>query len=190
MNFKNIIELIIRNNELFMERTGADFFTEYQEKQSPVMTLVTCSDSRVQSEAIFDNAFNLIFTIRNIGNQIYSNEGSVDYGVRHLKTPILMILAHTDCGAVKAFQAGYANELGSIKAELDHLIPSLNTEAKNITSSILENLDYQVKVALEKYDDLINDNKLLIVGALYDFKNEFKGGYGNVIIQSLNGVKA
>jgi carbonic anhydrase len=190
MNFENIIEQIVRNNELFMERTGADFFADYQEKQSPIMTLVCCSDSRVQTEAIFDDSFNLVFTIRNIGNQIYSNEGSVDYGILHLKTPILMILAHTDCGAIKAFRAGYINETDSIKAELDHLIPAINKDVSELLVSVIDNLDYQVNIALEKYEEQISQNSLLVVGAIYDFKNEFKGGYGNLIIHSLNGVKA
>jgi carbonic anhydrase len=190
MNFKNIIELMVRNNKLFMERTGADFFAEYQKKQSPIITLVCCSDSRVQTEAIFDNSFNLVFTIRNIGNQIYSNEGSVDYGILHLKTPILMILGHTDCGAVKAFKAGYKNEPKSIQCELDHLNPAININNNTLLDSITKNIDYQVNLALEKYQDRINNNNLLIVGSIYDFKNEFESGYGNLIIHSLNGIKA
>ncbi len=188
MKHQNIIELLIQNNQQFMDRTGKDFFADYQEGQAPLITLVCCSDSRVQSEALLDSSFNKIFTIRNIGNQIYSNEGSVDYGILHLKTPILLILGHTDCGAIKAFRAGYAKEPDSIKAELDHLIPVIDTE-DNLNSCIYHNIDYQVEIALEKYGEQVQNNELLIVGAMYDFKNEFEQSFGKLIIHSLNGER-
>jgi len=70
---QNTIDLLIQNNQQFMDRTGKDFFADFQEGQQPLITLVCCSDSRVQSEALLDTSFNKIFTIRNIGNQSYSN---------------------------------------------------------------------------------------------------------------------
>jgi len=188
MKHQNIIDLLIQNNQQFMDRTGKDFYTEYQDGQAPFITLVCCSDSRVQLEALLDSSFNKIFTIRNIGNQIYSNEGSVDYGILHLKTPILLILGHSDCGAVKAFRGGYANEPDSIKAELDHLIPAIDAKDE-LNKCIFNNIDYQVEIALEKYSEQAQNNELLIVGAMYDFKNEFEQGFGKLIIHSLNGEK-
>lgn len=188
MKYQNIIDLLIQNNQQFIERTSIDFFSEFQEGQNPLITLVCCSDSRVQSEALIDSSFNKIFTIRNIGNQIYSNEGSVDYGILHLKTPILLLLGHTDCGAIKAFRGGYAKEPDSIKAELDHLIPAIDTE-NSLNTCISHNIDYQVEIALEKYGEQILNNELLVVGAIYDFKNEFEQGFGKLIIHSLNGEK-
>ena len=61
---------------------------------------------------------NHVFHIRNIGNQIENNFGSVDYGIHHLKTPILLILGHTDCGAVKASQIDFSKESDEIRQEL------------------------------------------------------------------------
>lgn len=188
MKYQAIIDLLIQNNQQFMDRTGKDFFSEFTHEQNPIITLVCCSDSRVQTEALLDSSINKIFTIENIGNQIYSNEGSVDYGILHLKTPILMILGHTDCGAIKAFRGGYANEPDSIKAELNHLIPAID-EKDELNQCIVRNLEYQVKIALEKYADKVSNNELLILGAIYDFRNEFKQGFGKLIIHSLNGEK-
>lgn len=188
MKGQNIIDLLIQNNQQFIERTGIDFFSEYQKGQAPLITLVCCSDSRVQSEALLETSFNKIFTIRNIGNQIYSNEGSVDYGILHLKTPILLILGHTDCGAIKAFRGGYTAEPDSIKAELDHLIPAIDAE-DNLNTCIYHNINYQVEIAMEKYGEQVQNNELLIVGAMYDFKNEFEQGFGKLIIHSLNGER-
>lgn len=188
MKNQNIIDLLIQNNQEFMDRTAKDFFAGFQDSQQPLITLVCCSDSRIQSEVLLDSSINKIFTIRNIGNQIYSNEGSVDYGILHLKTPLLLILGHTDCGAIKSFKGGYASEPDSIKAELNHLIPALDAK-EELNQCIADNLAYQVEIAMEKYGDQIANNELLIIGALYDFKNEFEEGFGKLIIRSLNGKR-
>ena len=103
----------------------------------------------------------------------------------HLKTPILLILGHTDCGAIKAFRGGYAEEPDSIKAELNHLIPAIVAEDE-LNTCIYNNVGYQVKIAIEKYAEKITNNELLVVGALYDFKNEFDEGYGKLKILSIN----
>lgn len=186
---KNYIHEILKSNQVFIERTGKDFFTAYQSSQSPQITLVTCADSRVQSEALQESSFNKFFTIRNIGNQIYANEGSVDYGILHLKTPVLIILGHTDCGAIKAYSAGYDKEPDSIKNELDHLIPAIYKKSNSLLENIKMNIHYQVKISIEKYNDLMMSNKLLIIGAIYDFRNELNEGYGKVKILSINGQK-
>ncbi len=182
----NYIEQILKSNQHFIERTGKDFFSEYQDNQNPFMTLVTCSDSRLQSEAFETCAINKIFIVRNIGNQIYSNEGSVDYGVLFLKTPVLLILGHSDCGAIKTFIKGYKNEPVSIKQELDHLIPVVDKKDKALLENITSNIQYQVEVAMEKYSELVHENQLLILGGFYDFKNEYNEGYGKLKILSIN----
>ncbi len=186
MRHQNILELIQENNHAFVNRTGKDFQAEMQHGQKPLITLVSCSDSRVQSEALLGNSFNKIFTVRNIGNQIFSNEASVDYGVLYLKTPILLILGHSDCGAIKTFRAGYNKEPDSIKARLDQLLPAL-TPTDELNTCINNNINYQVKIALEKYSEKIKKNKLLVIGAFYDFKNDYGQGFGKVIIHSVNG---
>jgi carbonic anhydrase len=183
----NYIEELLKINQQFIDRTGKDFFEGHKEQQTPFMTLVTCSDSRVQTEAFQSDPFNEVFVIRNIGNQIYSNEGSVDYGIFHLKTPILFILGHTDCGAIKAFIAGYESEPDSITQELNHLIPAISNGKKSLIEKIAENIHYQVNLAAEKYADIVADSKLIVLGGIYDFRNELKEGYGRIKIINING---
>ncbi len=187
MNKKSYIQEILKSNQLFIERTGKDFFTAYQNGQDPQITFVTCADSRVHSEALQESSFNKFFTIRNIGNQIYSNEGSVDYGILHLKTPVLLILGHTDCGAIKAYTAGYEQESDSIKNELNHLIPAIPKSSNSLLENIKMNIHYQVKICVEKYNNLMISNELLIIGAIYDFRNELNEGFGKVKVISING---
>ena len=59
-----------------------------------------------------------MFSIRNIGNQIVTSEGSVDYGVRVLKTPYLMVVGHSGCGAIKAAHKGKKTKIAGIDKEL------------------------------------------------------------------------
>src|SRR3954447_14577755 len=71
--------------------------------QQPYATILSCSDSRVPPELIFDAGFGDLFIIRVAGN-VYSSEvaGSLQYAGRHLQTPLFVVLGHTKCGAVHA----------------------------------------------------------------------------------------
>lgn len=191
----DIINEIIVNDNNFVKSHNKEYFAEHSKKQKPYITLVTCSDSRVQPEILLSDPINKIFCVENIGNQILSSEGSVDYGVYHLKTPVLLILGHSDCGAISAFMNGYANELVSIKNELDNLKPAIVQKSdyddfeKELLINIELNIDYQVEVALQKYSQLIEKNKLCVIGAYYDFKNDCSEKCGKVLIVNINGDK-
>ena len=71
--------------------------------QHPYATILSCSDSRVPPELIFDAGFGELFIIRVAGN-VLSPEvaGSLQYAGRHLRTPLFVVLGHTRCGAVAA----------------------------------------------------------------------------------------
>ncbi|MFA4904508.1 MAG: carbonic anhydrase [Desulfobaccales bacterium] len=71
--------------------------------QHPLATVLTCSDSRVPPEIIFDQGIGDIFVVRVAGNVAATDEiGSIEYAVDHLATPLVMVLGHTQCGAVTA----------------------------------------------------------------------------------------
>lgn len=73
------------------------------ESQRPYATIVTCSDSRVPPEVIFQKGLGMLFVVRVAGNVIDPiTLGSIEYGVDHLKTPLLVIMGHENCGAVVA----------------------------------------------------------------------------------------
>ncbi len=186
MNTKELIEIIINGNDQFVRNHNKEYFKDHFEKQNPYITLVTCSDSRVQPDVILPDSINKIFIIRNIGNQISSNEGSVDYGIYHLKTPVLLILGHSDCGAIKAFLKGYNHEPDTIKHELDNLKPVVLKEDKLI-ENIRKNINYQVDIAIKKYKELIQNGELAVVGAYYDFKNDLQKDHGRLTVINING---
>eukprot|EP01122_Echinamoeba_exundans_P002765 TRINITY_DN1274_c0_g1_i2.p1 TRINITY_DN1274_c0_g1~~TRINITY_DN1274_c0_g1_i2.p1 ORF type:complete len:232 (-),score=24.48 TRINITY_DN1274_c0_g1_i2:30-725(-) len=71
--------------------------------QHPFASILTCSDSRVSPELIFDQGLGDLFVVRNAGNVVDSIVlGSLEYGAIHLKTPLIVVMAHQKCGAVTA----------------------------------------------------------------------------------------
>lgn len=192
MKPKEVIQKIIEGNASFVKSHDNSYFKSHENRQTPIITMVSCSDSRVQCSAVLPDGINRIFCIRNIGNQVSSSEGSIDYGIYHLKTPVLLILGHSDCGAVKAYMGGYDNEPKTIQRELNRLSPAfvnINEKIEKVRA-IKKNTNYQVQVALSKYGELVNKRELAIVGAFYDFANDFKEGHGKLHILSINGKKA
>jgi len=190
-----VLKVIINGNNKFVHKHSKSYFLPYQNSQHPILTMITCSDARVQTNIFNFDPIDKIFVIRNIGNQIRTSEGSIDYGVLHLHTPILLILGHTHCGAIKAAMSNYSNETTGIVDELDRLhLPLFLAHAKgNFEQRWLENVqanvDYQVEFCVKRYVKLIRAGKLVVVGAVYDFINAYKRGYGRVVITNINGIK-
>ncbi|GEM_PF-42062 len=192
---EKIISHIILGNNYFKETHPKEYFERFKFKQKPYITLVTCSDSRVPLAALMPDTSNKVFSIHNIGNQILSTEGSVDFGIYHLKTPLLLFLGHSDCGAIKAYLHGFEEESYGIKHELDFLQPIIKEystvkDFEKLHAHVIEkNLDYQVNIAYKKYKDLVLAGKLTIMAGFYDFKGEFGKGMGNIIIVNVNKQK-
>ncbi len=192
MTVSEIIARIVEGNNQFTSTHDCDYFESFKLKQEPFITLVTCSDSRVPLRALLPDTSNKIFSIQNIGNQILSTEGSVDYGIYHLKTPVLMFLGHSDCGAIKAYLKGFNEESDGIKHELDFLRPIIHEfgtdkDFSSMHAHVIEkNLDYQVSIARKKYRQLVDDGILTIVAAYYDFRGEFGKGMGKIVFVNLN----
>lgn len=192
------VEKLLKDNRDYKKKHGHNFFAPFQNEQTPSITLLSCSDSRAHSNSFLSNPTNTVFSIRNIGNQVHNNFGSVDYGIYHLHTPILLILGHTHCGAVHAALSNYQSESFAIVREIDHLaIPLRNLLSplpnyQDIESiwnhGVEQNVDYQVITALRRYDQEIKQNKLMIIGAVYDFTNAYQQGEGQLIITNVNGV--
>jgi len=191
-----IVAQIVLGNNYFTQTHPHEYFESFSYDQKPYITLVTCSDSRVPLNALMPDTSNKVFSIQNIGNQILSTEGSVDYGIYHLKTPLLFFLGHSDCGAIKAYLKGFDQETYNIKHELDFLQPTIKEslaikDFSKLHSHVIEkNLDYQVNIACKKYKALIQSGNLTIMAGFYDFKGEFGKGMGDIVIVNVNKHKA
>ncbi|MBU0728682.1 MAG: carbonic anhydrase [Proteobacteria bacterium] len=187
------IKAAIQGNSQFTGHHDNAFFEAYQTGQTPNLTVVTCADSRVHTGLFGMDPNNNIFIIRNVGNQVANSEGSVDYGVRHLPTKILLIMGHSSCGAVKAAMGDYSGETKGIKAELDPLKPVMAADDQQgefktrWDMNVERNVDYQVKYAMELYAEKISSGEMAIVGGVYDFNNNYGKGRGTLVITNING---
>lgn len=181
----NFLNNVFNTNLKFAKTHSEAFFDSFRDDQNPKATVLKCSDSRVQMESFDRTPQNGVFAIRNIGNQIATCEGSIDFGVRVLNTPILLIIGHSGCGAVQAVLSGKPTNIKHIDLELQ----PLKLTQKDLKLAIIENVNNQVEKAIEKYQDLISSNQLVILGAIYDFKNDFGFGKGKMVFVNVNGER-
>lgn len=184
-----IVKNIVEDNAKFMATHKEAYFAPHLKGQKPRATVVTCSDSRVHTHAMDKDPDGDLFMVRDIGNQITTAEGSVEYGVRHLHTPLLVVIGHSACGAVKAAMGDYSSIEAPIKRELDTIkVPGKNAkDDKDVQTSVEANVNNQVAFALQKFEPEIKEGKLAVIGAVYDFRNDYKMGHGKVVIVNVNG---
>ena len=96
-----------------------------------------------------------------------------------------MIVGHSGCGAIKAALAKKKTKIAAIDKEL----ATLEISKEELNSAIVENVNNQVKQALLKYKTKIDTGELVVLGMIYDFKNDFDLGYGSIILVNENGIK-
>jgi carbonic anhydrase len=144
--------------------------------QFPLAAILSCSDSRVPVEEIFDLGFGDIFSIRVAGEVPGVDQvGSIEYAVAHLGTPLIVVLGHTKCGAVTAAVQG-SNEPGS----LGELLMKLNPIAQAVANlPETERVAAAIKLAATRFkedlptlspviDEAVKAGKVKIAAAVYD----------------------
>ena len=110
---------------------------ELAEGQSPFAIIVSCSDSRVPVETVFDQIPGNIFGIRIAGNFMdRGGVGSIEYAIAVLKSPLILVLGHSECGAVKAALAYAKNASATQPGDIQYLVESIAPGIKNATSSL------------------------------------------------------
>ena len=181
---KEVLKNLVQDNQKFVRSHKPEYFKPFVDGQHPRATVVTCADSRVHTHAFDATPDGDLFVIRNIGNQISTAEGSVEYGVHHLHTPVLLIVGHSACGAIKAASGDYSKESGPIRHELDTIqIP----KGESGMGGVLLNVHNQVKYAMAKFEQEVLSGGLIVVGAVYDFRNDLKQGQVKLAIVNVNG---
>lgn len=148
-------------------------------EQHPLATVLACSDSRVPVEEIFDEGIGDVFVIRVAGNVCDTDEtGSIEYGVVHLNTPLVVVLGHTSCGAVTAVATGEIVH-GSIPALVDNIVPAVaaarrahpDLVGKQLVPAAIRANVFQSMADLlshsEDIRDLVKQRKVIVLGAVY-----------------------
>lgn len=151
--------------------------------QKPFATILACSDSRVPVEAIFDRGIGDIFIVRVAGNIATDPSviGSIEYAAEHLNSPLLVVMGHTECGAVKAAISGPPLE-GDIRV-IQKMIEVVAAKVKKnhpalfgdglMSAVVKENVLQTIEDILsksEKIKRMVKEGKLKILPAVYDLK--------------------
>ena len=181
---RSFIREVLATQQAYGRKQGAKFFAELAKGQHPRATIVTCSDSRLHTNMLDGTPEGDLFIIRNIGNQIATAKGSVEYGVNHLASSLLLIIGHSSCGAIKAASGDYSQLEPAIAKELDSL--GLAKGVANI-DGVVGNVNRQVDAALADFGDKVKHGHLMVVGAVYDFADDMKHGAGHLNIVNVNG---
>jgi carbonic anhydrase len=151
--------------------------------QHPVATVIACSDSRVPPELLFDEGIGDLFLVRVIGNIGGADEtGSAEYGVEHLGTPLLVVLGHSSCGAVTA-AVNHMEVRGNIPPLLAHIKPAVQKALKAhpelrgndlVPAAVEANVLHSMQELFARSEIIrarVRNNKLKVVGAIYDLKS-------------------
>src|SRR5688572_19686417 len=177
-------EILVEGNERFINNLNSDhdhleMINETREGQYPFAVILSCMDSRTSVELIFDQGLGDLFSVRVAGN-IVNNDilASIEYAIKYVGSKVLMVLGHTECGAIKSAKQGV--EDGHITDLLKRIHPS-------ITKSLLDDKEYlfEDKVAYanveNSLEEILSRSKIVremfakgqigIVGGVYNVDN-------------------
>lgn len=151
--------------------------------QFPIASILSCSDSRVVPDIAFDQDPGDLFIMRVAGNVMSENLlASLEYGVKFLGTPLVIVMGHTSCGAVGAAidvlqnNADLPGHLPELISAIEPAVIKAKSEKSGdlLNNSIVQNVRTQVaklKSAAPVVDRYYNDKKIDIVGAVYNLKD-------------------
>jgi carbonic anhydrase len=162
-------------------RSPADF-QQLAEGQAPFAVVVSCADSRVAPEILFDVGKGDIFVVRVAGNVIDGAgpvvKGSIEYAIAELNVPLIMVLGHTNCGAVKAAikHIDARDSLPGAINDLVELIKPAVAQSKSEPGDPLDNaIRKNVTLGVERLKGLgpivaprVTEGKVKVVGGVYD----------------------
>jgi carbonic anhydrase len=150
---------------------------ELAKSQHPLAAIVSCSDSRVPPEIVFDQGLGDLFIVRVAGNVINDEGlGSIEYSVDHLGTRLILVLGHQSCGAVKA-----AKETIAAKGKAPGHIESLVTAIKPaVEATAKDDLDTTIKANVKHVVDALRSSTPILKTKVDSGQIQVIGGYYNL----------
>ncbi|CAM3127693.1 carbonic anhydrase [Paracoccus nototheniae] len=152
---------------------------ELAQGQAPFCAYVSCSDSRVPPELLFGRGLGELFIVRNAGNTVDTVAmGSIEYAVAELGVPLVVIMGHESCGAVKAALAVVKDNArfpGQIDNMIEPIIPAVlearGQEGDELENAVKQNIRRTVRTLREESDPLLlgplKNGTIRVVGAYY-----------------------
>ncbi|MFM1779317.1 MAG: hypothetical protein RIS51_462 [Actinomycetota bacterium] len=182
---KEAWNLLLEGNRNFVSgspahpRQDAEIREAVADQQKPFAALFGCADSRLAAEMIFDVGLGDLFVVRNAGQVIAETIlGSLEFAVEVLKVPLILVLGHDECGAIRATMTAEAGDL-QVEGEfihklVDRIMPTVKTAkelgetdidevtARHVADTISEMLERSKVIS-----DAVKSGKLAVVGANY-----------------------
>ena len=185
---QDALDILVQGNKRFIENKQQDKnFSEMREAleniQQPFAAILGCSDSRVAPELIFDQTLGDIFSVRLAGNVACRKAiGSLEYSCKYLGSKIIVVMGHSNCGAVKAacdnFEEGNITEIikllqPAVSEETTTLDPERNSKNSQFVANVcFLNVKKQIQNIINQSDilrDLLDKKQIGITGAVYNF---------------------
>ncbi len=173
-----------RDSELFLTHTRR---AQVAERQEPFAIILGCSDSRVPAEIVFDQGLGDLFVIRVAGNIVAPSQvGSVEFAAERFRTRLVVVLGHTQCGAILAtleeMRQPTEKQSPNLRAIVDRVRPAIadlvslhgNTNSDALVSAavranIRASVDH-LRHGSEVLEQLIRDDGLVVLGAEYSLE--------------------
>ncbi|MEJ7913660.1 MAG: carbonic anhydrase [Chitinophagaceae bacterium] len=201
-------EILRQGNRRFIDNLKEDhdhlqLINQTMEGQYPFAVLLSCMDSRTSVELIFDQGLGDLFSIRVAGN-IVNNDilGSIEYALKYVGSKVLMVLGHTECGAIRSAEAGITD--GHITDLLKRIHPSISKAllrdgddylfSDKVAYANVENSLEEILTRSDIVKELFAAGKIGIVGGVYNiesgqvdfFKNLTKKSQRDVSLVAVN----
>lgn len=186
---REALDLLIEGNQRFIDNAKSQYNMksireELKDKQQPIASILGCSDSRTSAELIFDQNLGDLFSVRLAGN-IASKEaiGSLEFSCTQLGSKVIVVMGHSNCGAIKAACDEYSG--GNIGEIIKLIEPAVNLE-KTITEQrdsgnelyvekvCFLNVQKQIERILQLspvIDQMVKDKKIGIIGGVYNLSS-------------------
>ena len=176
------LKKLVGGNKRFIEgktikpRQDMNTIKKLEMGQEPFATIVGCSDSRVPNEMIFDQGLGDLFIVRTAGQvSAAASYGSMEFATLKLKTKLIVVLGHTECGAVAAAVERPENVPGHIVTLINEIKPAVakcaHLPGNKVNNAVRQNVIDQVN-NLRDLEPILHkkyiEGEILIVGAVYD----------------------
>jgi len=143
-------------------------------KQEPFAAVLACADSRVPVEILFDQSIGHVFVTRVAGNVVTPEVmASLEYGVGVLGLKAVLILGHTNCGAIAAAVQG-KEVPGQISVLYQHLMPGVREAHGDVVQAVKANVVFQTRLVRESSTLIakaMKENGVKVAGGVYDLEN-------------------
>lgn len=177
-------ELLVEGNKRFIENLSVnhdhlELINQTREGQYPFAVILSCMDSRTSVELIFDQGLGDLFSIRVAGN-IVNNDilASIEYALKYVGAKVLMVLGHTECGAIKSAKDGVTD--GHITDLLKRIQPSISKALlkdendhlfkDNVAYANVENSLEEILTRSQIVKDMFAKGQIGIVGGVYNIE--------------------